>query len=88
MQGRRNSKISGEAAIENTTIFALFPQKLVSQPLKSGEAAASPVPPLLEIFVTFMNNFMCLFRKSALVNDFPQDFTQNIELKGHITAVH
>ena len=35
-----------------------------------------------------MNNFMCLFRKSALVNDFPQDFTQNIELKGHITAVH
>ena len=27
-QGRRNSKISGEAAIENTTIFALFPQKI------------------------------------------------------------
>ena len=46
LQGRRNSKISGEAAIENTTIFALFPQKLVSQPLKSGEARASPASPV------------------------------------------
>ena len=60
-QGRRNSKISGEAAIENTMIFALFPQKLVSQPLKSGEAAASPAspvpPPLITIFFGINSSF-------------------------------
>ena len=54
-QGRRNSIISGEATSNIANFFALFPQKLVCQPLISGEAGASlasPVPTPLSI-----NNF-------------------------------
>ena len=66
-QGRRNSIISGEATSNIAIFFALFPKKLVCQPLISGEAAASPVPAPLHIrrnvdlqdyfFHTKSNNF-------------------------------
>ena len=46
MQGRRNSIISGEATSNIANFFALFPQKLVCQPLISGEAGASPASPV------------------------------------------
>ena len=45
-QGRRNSIISGEATSNIANFFALFPKKLVCQPLISGEAAASPASPV------------------------------------------
>ena len=45
-QGRKNSIISGEASSNIANFFALFPQKLVCQPLISGEAAASPASPI------------------------------------------
>ena len=48
-QGRRNSIISGEATSNIANFFALFPQKLVCQPLISGEAGASPVPTPLSV---------------------------------------
>ena len=46
IQGRRNSIISGEATSNIANFFALFPQKLVCQPLISGEAGASPASPV------------------------------------------
>ena len=46
IQGRRNSIISGEATSNIANFFALFPKKLVCQPLISGEAAASPASPV------------------------------------------
>ena len=53
VQGRRNSIISGEATSNIAIFFALFPKKLVCQPLISGEAAASPASPVPTPLITF-----------------------------------
>ena len=62
-QGRRNSIISGEATSNIANSFALFPKKLVCQPLISGEAAASPASPIptpLMVTLLFFKLINCL----------------------------
>ena len=64
-QGRRNSIISGEATSNIANFFALFPKKLVCQPLISGEAAASPASPVPTPLCKYIK--ICRLFKNVLI---------------------